>query len=113
MMKMFSAPTRALVRRLEAFAALNSERGYQDAGMGNATRHANAPDRLLPGEIILCMEKCLADARAAWYGPDGGDACLPYIRKVGALAVQALENYGAPLREGFDGDGERVPTKGA
>lgn len=88
--------------RQAAYAAIDSERDYQDAGKGNANRHANAPDRLLPGEIILCMEKCLADAREAWYKPNGGTACLPFLRKTGALAVQALENYGAPQREGFE-----------
>lgn len=87
--------------REQVYNAIDSERAYQDAGMGNANRHANAPDRLLPGEIILCMEKCLADARAAWYAPDGRTACLPHLRKVAALGVQVLENYGAPRREGF------------
>ena len=88
--------------REAAYNAIDSERDYQDAGKGNANRHANAPDRLLPGEIILAMEVCLADARAAWYKPDGGKACLPFLRKCGRLAVQALENYGAPQREGFE-----------
>lgn len=89
------------ISRSEVYSAVDSERAYQDAGAGNANRHADAPDRLLPGEIILCMEKCLADAREAWYRPDGGTACLPFIRKVTALGVQAMENYGAPRREGF------------
>lgn len=88
-------------KREAAYAAVDSERDYQDAGKGNANRHADAPDRLLPGEIILCMEKCLADARAAWYTPTGGKDCLPYLRKVTALGIQAMENYGAPRREGF------------
>jgi len=87
-----------LVKREDVYAAIDSERDYQDAGKGNANRHANALDRFLPGEIILCMEKCLADAREAWYKPDGGTACLPFIRKVAGLAVLAMENYGAPKR---------------
>ena len=36
-----------------------------------------------------------------WYRPTGGVDCLPYIRKVSALGVQCMENYGAPRREGF------------
>ena len=86
------------IDRNEVYAAIDSERDYQDAGKGNANRHADAPDRLLPGEIILCMEKCLNDARNAWYTPTGGVDCLPFIRKVAGLAVQAMENYGAPKR---------------
>jgi hypothetical protein len=87
--------------RQEVYAAIDSERAYQDAGAGNAQRHENAPPQLTPGEVILCMEKCLADARDAWYKPNGGVACLPFLRKTAALGVQAMEHFGAPRREGF------------
>jgi hypothetical protein len=83
--------------RSEVYAAVDSERDYQDAGRGNAKRHEGAP-ALMPGEVILAMEKCLNDAKEAWYKPDGATACLPYIRKVTALGVQAMERYGAPKR---------------
>lgn len=87
-----------LVTREAVYAAVDSERTYQDAQRGNAKRHEGQP-QMTPGEVILCMEKCLEDARDAWYAPTGGTDCLPYIRKVAALGVQAMENYGAPLRE--------------
>jgi hypothetical protein len=86
------------VGREGAYAAIDSERAYQDAGRGNAQRHEGSSPKLMPGEVILCIEKCLHDAREAWYKPNGGKECLPYLRKVAALAVQAMENYGAPLR---------------
>lgn len=82
-----------------ALVALASERAYQTAQQGNAKRHADAPPVLSPGEVILAMEKCLTDAREAWYKPDGGKACLDHVRKVTALGFQALENHGAPIRE--------------
>jgi hypothetical protein len=85
--------------RFAAYAAIDSERDYQDAGLGNAARHEGAPPHLLPGEVILCMEKCLSDAREAWYRPDGATNALPFLRKVSALGVQAMERYGAPLRD--------------
>lgn len=88
----------AKVSRKEVYAVIDSERDYQDAGFGNAKRHENAPPHLLPGEGILCIGKCLDDARNAWYAPNGGEACLPFIRKIAALSVQILENYGAPKR---------------
>jgi hypothetical protein len=88
------------VIRETAYNAIDSERAYQEAQRGNAKRHEGQP-AMKPGELILCMEKCLQDARDAWYKPDGGEACLPFLRKVAALAVQAMENYGAPRREGF------------
>lgn len=86
------------------YRVIDGERDYQEAGRGNAQRQG-APPKLTPGELILCMEKCLAEARDAWYKPNGGTACLPFLRKVTALGVQGLENYGAPAREGFDPNG--------
>lgn len=84
--------------RWEAYDAIDSERDYQDKQRGNAKRHDGQPP-MTPGELILCMEKCLADAREAWYKPDGGAGCLPHIRKVAALGVQCMERFGAPVRE--------------
>lgn len=83
--------------RQEVYATVDSERAYQDAQRGNAKRHENQP-AMTPGEYILCMEKCLADARTAWYAPDGGRACLDHVRKVAALGVGCMELHGAPPR---------------
>ncbi len=80
--------------RSEVYAVIDGERDYQDAGRGNAKRH----DGMTPGEFILCMEKCLQDARVAWYAPNGGVACLDHVRKVSALGVQCMEVHGAPAR---------------
>lgn len=83
--------------RLIVYAAIDTERAYQDAQVGNAKRHEGQPP-MTPGEHILCMEKCLQDARDIWYKPEGGQACLDHIRKVAALAVQCMERHGAPSR---------------
>ena len=83
----------------ETLAAIVSEREYQEAGRGNARRHEGSDKRMTVGEFILCMEKCLADARAAWYTPTGSVDSLPFIRKVTALGVQAMDLHGAPMRE--------------
>lgn len=87
-----------MISRHHVYHAIDTERAYQDAGRGNAQRHESAPKAMSPGEFLLCMEKCLADARDAWYRPDGAVACLPYVRKVAALAVQCMELHGAPPR---------------
>jgi len=84
--------------RKQAYAAIDSERDYQDAQKGNALRREGQPD-MTPGELILCMEKCLSDAREAWYKPNGGEGCLPFIRKVTGLGVQCMERWGAPPRK--------------
>lgn len=86
--------------RAEVFSAIDGERAYQDEGRGNAKRHEGSPV-MNPGECILCLEHLVVEARNAWYKPDGGKACLPHIRKLAAVAVQCMENYGAPEREGF------------
>ncbi len=81
----------------KAFHAIITERRYQDAQRGNAKRHENMPP-MTPGEYLLCMEKCMADAREAWYQPNGGVACLDHVRKVAALGVACMELHGAPVR---------------
>lgn len=86
--------------RGEVYSAIDGERAYQDAGKGNAQRHEGMP-KMSPGEFILCMEHCLAEARRVWYAPDGGVKCLEHLRKVSALGVQAMELYGAPERAGY------------
>jgi hypothetical protein len=85
------------VNRETVYNVLDGERRYQIEGRGNAKRHEGQPE-MTPGEYILCMEKCLADARAAWYAPNGGEACLDPIRKVTALGVACMEVHGAPPR---------------
>ena len=89
-----------MTTRLDVYRAVDSERDYQDAGMGNAKRPERAPEAS-PGEYILFMEKCLADAREACYKPGGNNACRPFIRKATALGVRCMEIHGAPRREGF------------
>lgn len=86
--------------RYDVYAAVDGERQYQNDQKGNSKRHEGQPP-MTPGEYILCMEKCLADARDTWYRPDGGNACLDHVRKVTALGVAAMELHGAPRRAGY------------
>lgn len=92
-----------MIPRPEVYKVIDGERDYQDAGRGNAKRHegaiANGVIRpMTPGEYLLCMEQCLSDARAAWYKPNGGVACLDPLRKVVALGVACMEHHGALRR---------------
>lgn len=85
------------------YDVIDGERDYQNAGEGNAKPHPESgrtDGRLTLGEGILVMERILDQARAEWYkGPDGHKLTLPYVRKVAGVAVQLLENFGAPPRE--------------
>ena len=87
--------------RNDVYRAIDSERDYQDAGVADVSKLNMKP--LDAGEIILAMEQCLLVARSAWYG-DAHPYPLTaeYVRKVAGLAVQFMERYAAPQREGFE-----------
>jgi len=76
--------------------ALDSERAYQEKKYPGH-RHST-------GEWLLIMEKCLADAKAAWNCGHGDGSVMDEIRQVTAVGVAALEQCGSPLRV------ERVPV---
>lgn len=82
--------------RTLAFEAIETERLYQDAGFGNAA-NTNG-NRMTPGEIVLCIDKINGDAKHAWYKPGSTAKVGELMRKVGALAVQYMERYGATPR---------------
>jgi hypothetical protein len=77
--------------RHAAFHAINGEPDYQDAQRGN---YEHAYRTLSTGECLLCIEELSAKARAAWYRPDGINEALAIMRKIAAVAVQAMENHG-------------------
>lgn len=86
-------PTRA-----EVYAAIDTERAYQDKGKGNA--RTDRPNNSV-GEELLLAHGYLSKAIQEWCGPhpEGRDASLHTIRKVAGIAVRALENNGAPPRD--------------
>jgi hypothetical protein len=97
--------TNTPARETAALESLLSERGYQLAMKGNAKPHEIGERKGAghPAEFITYMQKCLDDARNAVYrGSTGHVECLPFVRKVGALALACLATNGAPQREGFE-----------
>ncbi len=87
------------LRRVEAYAALESERRYQDE------KHPRVHGwKRTIGEEILCMEEYLLAARNAWKsGNDFNEhdrrVMLDQIRNVAALGVRCMEQWGSPVRE--------------
>lgn len=85
--------------RKEVYAAIDTERDYQDAMTASAER----PDmiaNLSPGDHILAMEAILAEARREWYfGSAPHPGASEYIRKVTALGVRFMEKNSAPIRQ--------------
>lgn len=99
--------------RAEVYAAIDSERAYQDQGRGNAQRVGEFEGvALTPGELIVTMEHILLQARTAWYAPNGPELAAGFIRKLAGCAVQYGERYGMPARDGHSTfKVEVVPTK--
>lgn len=85
------------MERIDVYAAIDSERDYQDTMTASAER----PDmvEIGLGEIILAAEHNLALARHHWYYGSGQQSgALEHLRKVAGLAVKAGELYGMPRR---------------
>jgi hypothetical protein len=87
-----------------AIEAIETERAYQDAGCGNASAvpgidGGEPTTPMSPEACLLCIEELTATARKVWYKPGGSQAVQHFFRKIGGVAVQALERYGAPHRE--------------
>lgn len=85
--------------RSQVYAALNSERAYQDKRWSAEEYGAEAIDRSLD-EFILYIQQYAAEAGALATHGDEAEA-LNFVRKVGALCVGCMERHGAPQREGF------------
>lgn len=88
-----------MATRQEVYAALDTERDYQDLRQGNSARGQVSDNREL-GSLILFMDTYIYKAKAAFSGPHpaGFEAALHEVRKVAALAVLAMELHGAPPR---------------
>jgi hypothetical protein len=80
---------------LKAFAAIVSERRYQDA---TAAKWAHAGVPSLEAELIM-VHKLYADAEREWYSSSDKTAALAVMRRIAAVCTRCLRNHGAPLRE--------------
>ena len=90
--------------RKEVYAALDSERNYQDirwqgskSSKENSTNR-DALDRTLD-EYVLYIKGYADDLATIASHTDDPTEKLNFIRKVGGLCVSAMEAHGAPMRE--------------
>lgn len=89
-------------KRLEVFDAISTERAYQDEQVNRADRPDMKP-QLEMGEVLTAIRVNLMHAELAWYTGSGNHAeAMEFLRKVGALTVQAGETFGMPERNQFD-----------
>lgn len=83
--------TATAVTRAEVYAAIDTERDYQDTMPAPRKGPGNM------GDFILMSEQILQDARDVWYHGTAEEAA-EYMRKLAAVGVAAMEKYGAPVR---------------
>lgn len=89
--------------RAEVYAALDSERAYQ-ATRWNAQTTDTAGHHDTIEEWLVYMQSYLTEAMnqiARSSDQVGKPLALASIRKITALGVAAMEDLGAPRREGF------------
>lgn len=89
-----------MTRRSDVYAALDSERAYQEKCVQNSDGN---PFHSVE-DFILFMEDYLHEARhiaSRTWGPAAKPKTLEVLRKVTALGVACMELHGAPQREGF------------
>jgi len=84
--------------RRAVYAAIDSERNYQDERWGDRSHSVT--------EYILYMEHYLQEARRLASTTDLSvairhDLVMDFIRKVTALGVVCMEENGCPHREGY------------
>lgn len=94
-------PARA--SRAEVFAALDSERAYQDA---KGVETSGVPHVHSVEEFALYMDDYMTELKhvlSRVWGAEGPKQALHIVRKVTALGVSCMETNGAPPREGFEG----------
>lgn len=89
--------------RAEVYAALDSERDYQEMRIVRDGTTANDGGHT-PEEYLLYIEHYIHLARevaSTTWGPACKPAVMEVLRKVGALCVAAGEANGMPKRGGF------------
>ena len=86
-----------MATREEVYAAIDSERDYQDSRWNADTTPSEG--RHTASEFILYMEHYLMRAREiAATSAEGNPEVLDWVRKVTTLGVACLEQNGAPHR---------------
>ena len=88
--------------REEVYKAIDGERDYQDslwAGDAGANGFSNP---LSSGEFLVLLDSYLRQAQDIWCRePEPVPDTLAFVRKIAAIAVNCMEQHGAPKREGF------------
>jgi hypothetical protein len=86
------------MNRKEVYELIDGERAYQDIVWHR--KENNDPNPLTIGEFVLMLEQYAFQARAEWtLEPKPEQNTMEIIRKIGAIAVNAMEQHGARPRQ--------------
>ena len=87
--------------RRATYLAIDNERDYQDRVWESESTPGQA-NELAIGEFVLLLEEYVLRARAEWVTAANQEATtLHYIRKIAGIAVNCMEQHGAPERDTF------------
>ncbi len=91
------------MKREEVYKLIDGEREYQDRRWSAdhvVRREGNEPNPLNVGEFVLLIEGILAEAKATWIqeSKPNIDTTI-FVRKIAGVAVNCMEQHGAPARE--------------
>lgn len=78
--------------RQEVYAAIDSERAYQEFLSRNAVKFQQ------PMEQLAIIRRICRDMEDAWY-ENPGQPEMDFMRKIAATAVRCMEQHGAPVRD--------------
>ena len=81
------------VSRQDVYTAIDTERAYQEALPRNTEKTQ------VPLEHLTIIKRIVRDMEDSWYDKPG-KADMNFMRKIAGVAVRAMEQHGAPVREG-------------
>lgn len=85
------------MNREDVYKLIDGERAYQDTAW--ASNNPTSVQPLTIGEELLLLEVYVRDAIDQWkFEPRPEVKTAALIRKIGAIAVRAMETHGAPSR---------------
>lgn len=96
-----SEPKKEKTPRSEVYAAVDSERDYQDKLGADRTEHWDVPveERFRSvAEYIVMLQSYVNQAVNEWTRNASNEDALHEIRKIAGIAVHCMEDNGAPKR---------------
>ena len=83
--------------RNEVYAAVDSEREYQEYVVEPSLADQGVNQHNVAGELVL-MKLYLDRATNLWAGRPTNETALDCVRKIAGIAVRCMEHHGAPPR---------------